>query len=96
MIIAGICALPGAFPQECLAPEELWADASEKANSISRDRRTNTLCLTLDVQERGQILCNYHIREDSPALLKSEFYQTVNQALENHLQGKPTAPATGP
>lgn len=91
-IIASVCFLPKAFPQECLSNDETWADSSEKANSISRDRRTNTLCLTMGVQERGQRICDYRMRENSPALLQSEFFQIVNLALERHLQGKPAAP----
>ena len=72
----------------------MWADASEKANGISRDRRTNTLCLTMDVQEGGQSLWNYSMREDSPALLESGFYQLVNKALAEHLHGKQAAPGS--
>jgi len=46
--------LPIRFPEECLSTDELWADSSEPANSITRDRASDTLCLTIDVWERGQ------------------------------------------
>src|ERR1700730_1208055 len=34
-------------PEECLADANLWSDASEKANGITRDRKTGTLCYTI-------------------------------------------------
>jgi hypothetical protein len=63
--------LPIWFPKECLSIDELWADSSEPANSITRDRASDTLCLTIDVWERGQ-RNYYRIRENSPALIESE------------------------
>jgi hypothetical protein len=68
--------LPVRFPNECLTTDECWADTSEPANSITRDRETNTLCLTIYVWERGQH--NYYsLRENSPALNESELYKTM-------------------
>jgi hypothetical protein len=40
--------LPTRSPEECLSNDKLLADASEQANSITRDRETGTLCLTID------------------------------------------------
>lgn len=68
--------LPVRFPNECLTTDECWADPSEQANSITRDRETNTICLTIDVWEKGQH--NYYrMRENSPALNGSELYKTM-------------------
>jgi hypothetical protein len=68
--------LPTRFPNECLTTDECWADTSEPANSITRDSRTNTVCLTIDVWERDQH--NYYrMRENSPALNQSELYKTM-------------------
>lgn len=76
--------LPERFPNECLTTDECWADASEPANSITRDRQTNTLCLTIDVWERGQHHY-YRMRENSPALNKSELYKTMISLLRPYL-----------
>ena len=68
--------LPVRFPNECLTTDECWADTSEPANSITRDSRTNTVCLTIDVWERGQ-RNYYRMRENSAALNNSELYKTM-------------------
>jgi hypothetical protein len=76
--------LPARFPKECLSTDELWADSSEQANSITRDRETDTLCLTIDLWEQGQH--NYYrMREDSPALKESELYRTIMSLLHPYL-----------
>jgi hypothetical protein len=76
--------LPIWFPKECLSIDELWADSSEPANSITRDRASDTLCLTIDVWERGQ-RNYYRIRENSPALIESELYRIINSLIQPHL-----------
>jgi FKBP-type peptidyl-prolyl cis-trans isomerase len=76
--------LPIRFPKECLSTDELWADSSEPSNSITRDRASDTLCLTIDVWERGQR--NYYsMRENSPALIESELYRIINSLIQPHL-----------
>ena len=75
---------PIRFPKECLSTDELWADSSEPANSITRDRASDTLCLTIDVWERGQR--NYYsMRENSPVLIESELYRIINSLIQPHL-----------
>jgi len=87
-------ALPGLFPAECLRTEELWADATEAANSITRDRCSNSLCITISVWERGQYM-HYSLTENSRALLDSELYRVISSLLKPYLVddvgGKPTA-----
>jgi peptidylprolyl isomerase len=90
-VFESVLATPGAFPQECLSNEECWADSSEPANSIPRVQRTNTPCLWVAVSERGRTLCNFYLREDSPALLGSRFYQIVSSYVNAHLRTKPEA-----
>lgn len=75
-VLRDAATLPVRFPDECLSTEELWADASEPANSITRDRETDTLCLTIDSWEKGQHH-HYCMRENSPALNSSELYRTI-------------------
>ncbi len=77
-------ALPTLFPTECLRTEELWADATEAANSVTRDRRSNSLCITISVWERGQDKY-YSLTENSRALLDSELYRVISSLLKPYL-----------
>jgi FKBP-type peptidyl-prolyl cis-trans isomerase FkpA len=77
--------LPSLFPAECLTTEELWADATEPANSITRDSRTNSRCITITVSERGQNKSHYAMSERSRALLDSELYRVITSLLQPHL-----------
>lgn len=72
-------------PNDCLQHDGLWADASEKANSITRDSRTNSLCVTIILSERGVILWNYSLPETSPILTSSKFYQIISKKLAPYL-----------
>jgi FKBP-type peptidyl-prolyl cis-trans isomerase len=78
-------ALPSQFPEACLRDAQIWADSRERANSITRDRQSNSLCLTISVSERGQYRTYYSIAEDSRALLDSELYRGVSSLLEPYL-----------
>lgn len=70
-------------PHECLSNEQLWADASEKGNSISRDRGTGTLCYTIGVyRPSGETEEYYAMRENSPALVASFLFKTIVRLLE--------------
>jgi hypothetical protein len=76
--------LPTRSPEECLSNDKLLADASEQANSITRDRETGTLCLTIDYWEKGRH--NYYrVREDSSSLQTSELYLRIMSLLQPHL-----------
>lgn len=72
-------------PTKCLRNEQMWADASEKANSVTRDQATNTLCVTVSIFERGATTLVFGLPETSPVLLHSRFYQIALSALEPHL-----------
>jgi hypothetical protein len=66
-------------PDECLAADLLWNDTSEKANGITRDRSTKTLCYTINiVGEDGLPTEQYALRENSPALLNSELFKVIS------------------
>ena len=75
--------LPVQFPDECLAAEECWADRSEPAGSLVRDRQTNTLCLTIDIWEKGQHKY-FRIRENSLALNESQLFKLIDSLLQPH------------
>lgn len=76
------------FPNECLQHVDLWADASEKANSISRDRRTNSLCVSISLWERGVLLLNYALPQTSAILAGAKFYQIISKALAPYLSAE--------
>jgi hypothetical protein len=77
--------LPSQFPEECLRDEELWADTTERGNSITRDKHSNSVCITIGVTERGQWLCYYTMSETSQALLASLLYQVISGMLKPYL-----------
>jgi len=67
------------YPDQCLAADQLWNDANEKANGITRDRDTGTLCYTVHiVAENGLPAEQYSLRENSPALLSSELFRVIS------------------
>lgn len=72
-------------PTECLRNDQMWADPSEKASSVTRDQATDTLCVTVHIQERGAVVLDYGLPETSPVLLNSRFYKIISAALEPHL-----------
>lgn len=73
-------------PTECLRNDQMWADASEKANSVTRDQKTNTLCVTVYIYERGVPVLDFGLPENSPVLLNSSFYQIIFTAIEPFLR----------
>jgi hypothetical protein len=64
-------------PKGLLRHEDLWADASEKANSITRSQQTDEPCVTVGVYERIEMVCYFALPESSPVLLNSGFYSTL-------------------
>ncbi len=88
--------LPDQFPAECLRTEQLWADKAEPANSITRDQRSNSLCLTISVWEPWQQRMYYSVSETSPALLGSELYRVISSLLEPYLAAEAGEQSTQP
>jgi hypothetical protein len=69
-------------PAECLSADQAWADSSEQANSVTRDRKSNTLCYTIGICRRAaEPEVYFSIREDSVALRKSLLYKTVAELI---------------
>jgi hypothetical protein len=66
-------------PQACLHNDMLWADASEKANSVTRDTLTNTPCVSIGIQDRGKWLCYYSLRQNEPLLLQSKLFAVMKR-----------------
>ncbi len=89
-------ALPHKFPAECLRDAALWADRTERPSSITRDRQSNSLCVTISVWERGQSKTHYSMPENSSALLDSELSRGVSSLLKPYLSShKAGQPSTG-
>jgi hypothetical protein len=74
-------------PTQCLRNEQMWADASEKANNVTRDQKTNTLCVTVYIYERGVPVLDFGLPENSPVLLNSRFYKIIFSVIEPLLAG---------
>lgn len=67
------------YPEERLETEALWSDFSDKANAVTRDRATDTLCYTVGIYRGdGQTEDYYCLRETSKALLTSKIYNTFS------------------
>jgi hypothetical protein len=71
--------LPAESPRSCIPYKMLWADHSEKANSITRDRDTYTLCFTIGiVGAGGDFIVLYAMKESEPVLLGSTLFRTAS------------------
>ena len=72
-------------PDQCLSREQLWNDASEKGNGITRDRATGTLCHTISVSGAdGTSEESFSLREDSIALLSSALFRVISTLVSPH------------
>ncbi len=72
-------------PGECLSIDDMWNDTSEKANGISRDRKSGTLCYTIGVLRVAAPPDDYYsLREDSKALLNSNLYKIISNLITPH------------
>jgi hypothetical protein len=68
------------FPASCLSGEALWSDSTEKANGITRDRATGTLCYTIGIMvEYGEPEEYFALRENDPALTQSVLFQVISK-----------------
>ncbi len=73
-----VATMPERHPNECLKGDALWSDQSEKANGITRHRKTGKLCHTLAIYRGpGEAVVYFSMEEDSPALCSSSLYRTV-------------------
>ena len=87
-IFQEVAQLPAQCPDSCLPHEVLWADHTEKANAITRDRDTDTLCFTIGIiGAEGEFRVQYSMRETEQALQESTLLRTVKELtalLEDH------------
>ncbi|MEW6369064.1 MAG: FKBP-type peptidyl-prolyl cis-trans isomerase [Acidobacteriota bacterium] len=91
-LLVDAAALPKRYPTDCFRHEELWADMAESGNAITRDRATNSLCLTIGVMERGQWVVYYSLAETSQALKESPLLKWIGELLEHEAASKRREP----
>lgn len=71
-----------AFPASCLGADALWSDSTEKANVITRDRTSGSLCYTVGIMvEHGGPEEYFSLKEDDPALIESELYRVISRLI---------------
>lgn len=69
-------------PNECLDTDDLYNDASEPTNGITRDRKTHTACYSIILIEGdGSFVDYYSLKEDSDVLINSLLFKTVKATL---------------
>ncbi len=75
-----------AHPDHCLTDDVLWCDHSEKANGITRDQKTDTLCHTIAIYDGDwQSTRHYYsMKEDSDVLRSSKLFETVMSLIKPH------------
>jgi hypothetical protein len=87
---SGIMAFPDLQPGECLGDDALWSDGSERGNGITRDRLTNTLCLTFGVMTGGGVFTTYYaVRETSMVLQEADFFRLIAAELRTRAEDLP-------
>jgi hypothetical protein len=75
------------FPAHCLDTDALWNDSSEKANAITRDKATGTLCYSIGISaEGGAMEEQYCLRENDVALTSSALFGVIARLIEPHEQ----------
>ncbi len=69
-------------PSECLGERLLWSDTSESGNTITRDQKKGRLCVRIAViGEGGELVEDFWMREDSPALVTSALHKTITELI---------------
>lgn len=69
-------------PSECLGERLLWSDTAEIGNTITRDRKAGKLCVRIAIiGEGGELVEDFWMREDSPALVTSVLHRTITEMI---------------
>jgi hypothetical protein len=73
-------------PDHCLPDDVLWSDHSEKANGITRDQESDTLCHTIAIYEADWQSTRYYysMKEDSVVLRSSKLFETIMSLIKPH------------
>lgn len=86
MLLDEAVSLPERLPGDCLDDEALWADASEPANSVTRDDETDTPCISIGVVLPATEPNWYSVRQDSRAWRQSAIRSCLVRWLSDHLR----------
>ena len=71
---------------ECYNNDELWADSSEKANSITRHRNSGVACVTIGVcEDKGNWGIYFSMMKTSPVLQGSILFKTINDFISPYV-----------
>jgi hypothetical protein len=82
LLFSEVLRIRSEYPDECLAADQLWNDASERANGITRDRSTGTLCHSVYIVGEDALPTEqYALRENSPALLGSTLFRVISDLI---------------
>lgn len=81
-----VASLPERFPSQCIDNDLLWADASEPANSVTRDQETDTPCISISFARPGGETVYYSVRQDSEAWLESAMRSGLMRWLTDQLR----------
>ena len=83
-IFEEISMLPEKYPDSCLNAR-LWADSSEKGNSVTRESNTGIACVSIGIHEQTAFQCYYSLRETDPVFLQLKLYQLVKNLVAKAL-----------
>jgi len=85
-LLAEAESMPDRQPGDCLDDDQLWADHAEAANSVTRDRATDTPCVTIEVIVNRTRTRHYSMRRNSAAWRASTMRQQVEAWLGPYLR----------
>jgi hypothetical protein len=89
VLIENALHLPKALLEVCVPPEKLWSGKTDQGYPFTFGGDDKKPCVTLNVYEMRQTLCNYSIQEDCVALHDSDFFQAVSRLIRPHLSANP-------
>lgn len=85
-IISEMRSLSDQHPNECLSNDFLWSDSSEPANGITRDRATDTPCVTISFGDMCSPQQHFSIKSTSRIWRDSTLRAELLTLLADHLK----------
>jgi hypothetical protein len=81
--------LPKQIPEECVGWNSGFID-TQKGGLTIKDNRDGARCLVVHVLECGKNVCLFGVHEDSPKLLDSGFYKSIERLIRPRLSPDPS------
>ena len=91
-LIAKAIELSERLAENCVPRERLRSRTTEQGYPFTFGGENDKPCITVNVYENREVLCNYSIQEDCTALLASEFFQKVLSLVKPYLDANQTRP----